>query len=215
MFKTHTSLTDQVISQIDEALKTCFPPQNRVSDRENPGEHEACPELSRHEKKHTAGLMRVNHSGEVCAQALYQGQAQTARLENIRQQMQQSALEEVDHLAWCEKRLEELEDTTSILNPIWYGLSYMIGALAGALGDKWSLGFVVETEHQVAKHLDSHLTKINSSDKKTRAIIEQMKEDELSHAHHAKIAGGADLPEPVKYLMHLVAKMMTKTSYYI
>lgn len=159
--------------------------------------------------------MRVNHSGEVCAQALYQGQAQTASLEHIREQMQQAALEEVDHLAWCEKRLNELDAKTSLLNPIWYSLSYSIGAIAGALGDKWSLAFVVETENQVAKHLDSHIKQVSQDDKKTLSILEQMKSDELEHATNAKEAGAHELPDTVKTLMHLVAKVMTTSSYYV
>ena len=209
------SFLDNVIIQVDEAVKTCFPPKSRVSPRKSPGDDKSCHPLSQQEKKHTAGLMRVNHSGEVCAQALYQGQAQTASLEHIRTQMQHAALEEVDHLAWCERRLNELEAKTSLLNPIWYTLSFSIGAIAGAIGDKWSLGFVVETEKQVAKHLDSHIKQISNSDQKTLHILEQMKTDELSHATHAKEAGAHELPNAVKTLMHLVAKVMTTSSYYL
>jgi ubiquinone biosynthesis monooxygenase Coq7 len=159
--------------------------------------------------------MRVNHAGEVSAQALYQGQALTAKLAEVRGKMERAALEENDHLAWCERRLKELDSHTSMLNPLWYTGSFAIGALAGLAGDKWSLGFVVETERQVVKHLDEHLSRLPEQDRRSRAILEQMKEDETHHATAALNAGGAELPEPVRQLMRLTSKVMTNAAYYI
>lgn len=207
--------SDQLIIQVDEALKTLFPPKKRISERESPAQNIADTALSSKNKTHTAGLMRVNHSGEVCAQALYQGQALTAALDNIREQMQHAALEEVDHLAWCEERLNQLDAHPSHLNPIWYGLSFLIGAFAGALGDKWSLGFVVETEEQVGKHLNHHLSQIAKNDEKTRAILEQMIIDELGHAKGARQSGAHALPLPISMTMSSVSKLMTWSSYYV
>ena len=165
--------------------------------------------------QHVAGLMRVNHSGEVCAQALYHGQALTAKLPHVRQEMQQAAIEEQDHLAWCEDRLKELDSHTSVLNPIWYGLSYGMGAIAGIAGDKYSLGFVAETERQVSQHLQQHLQQLPEHDERSRKILEQMNEDELHHRDTALQAGGVDLPVPVKITMTAISKLMTKTSYYL
>lgn len=154
--------------------------------------------------------MRVNHSGEVCAQALYHGQALTAKLPNVRREMQQAAIEEQDHLAWCEDRLKELNSHTSLLNPIWYGLSYGMGALAGIAGDKYSLGFVAETERQVSLHLQDHLNQLPAQDERSRKILEQMNEDELHHRHTALEAGGVELPYAVKITMTAISKLMTK-----
>ena len=159
--------------------------------------------------------MRVNHSGEVCAQALYRGQAITAKLGETRAKMEQAASEELDHLSWCNKRLEELDSKPSTLNPIWYGMSFTIGAVAGLIGDKWSLGFVHETEEQVVKHLDSHLDKLSSKDLRTKSVIEQMRIDEEQHSQDALDAGAELLPNEVKELMSKVAKVMTNTSYHI
>ena len=159
--------------------------------------------------------MRVNHAGEVCAQALYQGQALTAQLTHIKQQMTEAAIEETDHLAWCEQRLQELDSKPSQLNFIWYSGSLLLGALAGLAGDKISLGFVAETEHQVSAHLQAHLKKLPQEDKKTKLILEQMQKDEEHHAHTALEAGGIELPYLVKELMALVSKIMTKSSYYV
>jgi ubiquinone biosynthesis monooxygenase Coq7 len=167
------------------------------------------------EKSRAARLMRVNHAGEVAAQALYQGQAFTARLENVREQMQEAAAEEIDHLAWCEDRLKELGAQPSVLNPVWYAGSFAIGALAGLAGDRWSLGFVEETEKQVVAHLQEHLDQIPEHDQRTRTIIEQMQADEAQHGDVAKQAGAMPLPEPIKALMSLSSKFMTKTSYWI
>jgi ubiquinone biosynthesis monooxygenase Coq7 len=159
--------------------------------------------------------MRVNHSGEVAAQALYQAQGFTARSKSIQVSMQQSAIEEIDHLDWCQERLTELGSHTSFLNPLWYSGSFTIGALAGLLGDKWSLGFVVETENQVVAHLESHLQKLPVQDARSRAILEQMKIDEAHHASVAIESGAAELPEKVKKLMRLCSRVMTSTAYWI
>jgi ubiquinone biosynthesis monooxygenase Coq7 len=159
--------------------------------------------------------MRVNHAGEISAQALYQGQALTAKLPDVRDKMEQAAEEEFDHLNWCQSRLSELDSHTSVLNPAWYAGSFVIGALAGAAGDKWSLGFVAETEHQVVRHLDEHLEKLPAQDARSRAILERMKYDEAQHATVALQSGGAKLPFVVKKLMQLTSKVMTRTAYWI
>lgn len=172
-------------------------------------------ELTEHKRKHVAGLMRINHTGEVCAQALYKGQALTAKSEKVRKNMEQAANEEVDHLVWCEERLKELDDHVSYLNPMWYALSFSLGAIAGALGDSWSLGFVKETEDQVCKHLDEHLDQVPLNDQATRSVLLQMREDEAKHAHMAKHEGARELPENAKGAMTLMSKIMTKTTYYI
>ncbi len=157
--------------------------------------------------------MRINHTGEVCAQALYQGQALTAHQESTRRSMARAAAEENDHLDWCESRVEELGGRLSLLNPFWYAGSFMLGAAAGIAGDRWSLGFVAETEKQVEGHLDEHLAQIAPEDEKTRSILEQMKEDEIRHGETAKNQGGADLPSPIKQLMRLTSKLMTMSVY--
>jgi ubiquinone biosynthesis monooxygenase Coq7 len=159
--------------------------------------------------------MRVNHSGEVAAQALYHGQALTAKLPHVRLAMQHAAREEQDHLAWCEERLKELDSHTSLLNPLWYAMSFGIGALAGLAGDQYSLGFVAETERQVGAHLDEHLQALPENDARSRAILEQMHTDELHHREQALAAGAQELPESVKAVMGVVSKVMTKSSYFI
>lgn len=208
------SLLDVLITEVDSALRTLRPPQKRVPTRSSPAQHIQDSQLSLKDKKHIAGLMRVNHAGEVCAQALYQGQALTAQLTHIKAQMHQAAVEETDHLAWCEERLSELDSKPSRLNPLWYCGSIFLGALAGMAGDKISLGFVAETERQVSAHLQSHLQRIPGEDKKSQAILQQMQEDEEQHAAQAVDAGAAELPYPIKQLMNTVSKIMTKTSYY-
>lgn len=172
-------------------------------------------QLTQAEQDLSTRLMRVNHSGEVSAQALYQGQALTAKLPEVKQAMEQAALEENDHLVWCEQRVKYFGGHTSVLNPLWYVGSFAIGAVAGKIGDKWSLGFVAETEKQVVKHLNEHLDKMSPEDLKSRAVLEQMKIDELHHGTIALEAGGATLPEPVKMVMGLMSKVMTKTSHWI
>lgn len=159
--------------------------------------------------------MRVNHAGEVAAQGLYQGQALTAKLNNIREKMQHAADEEIDHLVWCQQRLQELDSHTSYLHPLWYLGSFTIGAVAGLAGDKWSLGFVAETENQVSEHLASHQRKLPNDDLKSKAIITQMREDEIQHAKMAVSAGAADLPRGIKWLMTITAKVMTATAYWV
>ena len=156
--------------------------------------------------------MRVNHSGEICAQALYQGQALTAKKASIQAEMEVAASEEIDHLAWCEQRIEELGSHTSVLNPLWYGLSFCIGAGAGAISDRLSLGFVAATEEQVCQHLTGHLNELPASDNKSRAIVEQMIEDEETHGASALRNGGLPFPRPLKSVMSLVAKAMTESS---
>lgn len=210
---SHLSFIDQLIVNVDNVLKTVLPFDNRPSQRATPGEKTKEQLLSLKEKKHVAGLMRVNHAGEVCAQALYQGQALTAKLEKTRREMEQAAQEEVDHLAWCEVRLKELHSKPSLLNPFWYSASFLIGALAGVIGDKWSLGFVVETERQLTAHLEKHIEKLPIEDKRSLAILEQMRSDEMQHAIMAKNAGGAELPLPIKIAMHLTSKIMTTLAY--
>ena len=205
---------DQLLMQVDKAVRTVFG-SAPTTERSNPADAYPDTELNAEEQRRVAGLMRVNHAGEVSAQALYQGQAVTAKLAEVRGKMERAALEENDHLAWCEQRLGDLGSHTSILNPLWFAGSFAIGALAGRAGDKWSLGFVVETERQVVKHLEEHLKRLPAQDQKSRAILEQMKEDEAHHATTALQAGGAELPEPVKQLMKLTSKVMTTTAYYL
>lgn len=205
---------DNVISEIDSALRTLVPPKNRSSQRPSPALTIRDGELTLAQKKQVAALMRVNHAGEVCAQALYQGQALTAQLSHVKKQMMASANEEIDHLAWCEERLLELGSSTSHLNPLWYMGSLMMGAFAGLIGDGFSLGFVAETEHQVSLHLQKHLNKLPHADEKTKALLEQMHEDESHHAQEAKDAGAIELPDIIKKIMQRASKIMTKTSYY-
>ena len=175
----------------------------------------ASPELSAEEKRLSGALMRVNHVGEVCAQALYQAQAIAAADPALKTQMAHAAREEIDHLAWTEQRLAELGDRPSLLNPLWYGGAFLIGLAAGRLGDRVSLGFVVETERQVEHHLESHLERLPAGDFASRAIVDQMRHDEAEHAAAAQLAGGVELPAPVRGAMRLAAKVMTGTAHYI
>ena len=205
---------DKMILLADNALKTLVGGY-QVTARANPADEVTPTSLTDEQSKHSAGLMRINHCGEVCAQALYQGQALTARLPEVREKMEQAAAEENDHLEWCASRLKQLDSRVSLFNPLWYAGSFAIGAAAGAIGDKWSLGFVAETEHQVVRHLASHLEKLPEEDFQSRAILTQMKEDEQHHATTAMAAGAAILPAPVKSLMHVMGKVMTSTVYYV
>lgn len=208
------SRTDQLLSQMDKALRTLAP--GKIShQRPSPARAVAEAEMSDAERRHAAGLMRVNHSGEVCAQALYQGQALTAKLPQVREEMEQAAAEEVDHLAWCEERIDSLGSHTSLLNPLWYGMSFGIGAAAGLISDRVSLGFVAATEDQVCKHLQQHLHTLPLQDEKSRAVVEVMLDDEARHGQAALAAGGYRFPLPVKGLMSLVSKAMTVSSYRI
>lgn len=206
------SFLDYFISHVDNSLKTLVP-KAASPHRASPAEQTVECELNESERQHAAGLMRINHTGEVCAQALYQGQSLTARLPDVRDAMEEAAEEEIDHLVWCEQRIHQLGSHTSILNPMFYGLSYGIGAIAGALGDKWSLGFVAATEHQVCAHLTSHLTELPEQDAKSKAILELMLEDEEKHATVALEAGGVRFPAPVQKAMTQLSKIMTKTTY--
>jgi ubiquinone biosynthesis monooxygenase Coq7 len=210
----HLSPLDQFISQADHALRTVLG-KPKITERANPSAGIAEASLSDDERRLAARLMRVNHAGEVSAQALYQGQALTARLDKVRNSMARAALEENDHLAWTENRLHELASQKSLLNPIWYAGSFAIGAFAGAIGDKWSLGFVAETEHQVIRHLHKHLQQLPPQDQKSIGILQQMKEDEARHATVALEGGGAELPWAVKKLMAAMSKVMTSSAYYI
>lgn len=205
---------DQLIINADTALRTLLG-EPKVTEREYPANDIADAEFSEQERKHIAGLMRVNHSGEVSAQALYQGQSITSSNSEIKEKLQQAALEENDHLNWTRNRINELGSHTSLLNPLWYGGSFAIGAFAGIMGDRWNLGFLAETEHQVVRHLESHLNKLPGDDLRSRAILEQMKIDELKHATTAIEHGAAELPPPVKKLMAAMSKVMTGTAYYI
>lgn len=208
------NFVDKFIVECDKAINTVLAKSKHAS-RPIPGYDVEQAELSAVETQLAVRLMRVNHAGEVSAQALYQGQALTAKLPEVREAMAQAAIEENDHLAWCEQRVTELGGQTSLLNPFWYVGSYVLGATAGKLGDKWSLGFVAETEAQVVKHLDEHIDKINQKDMKTQAILAQMKIDEAHHGTVAIEAGGVDLPAPVKFAMTLMSKVMTSSSYRI
>ncbi len=206
------SLGDKLVISLDRALKTLSPGSARAQ-RSNPAEVDREGALDASQKKHAAGLMRVNHTGEVCAQALYQGQALTARRPDIKESMAKAADEEIDHLAWCEDRLRELQSRPSALNPAFYALSFGIGALAGIAGDKWSLGFVAATEQQVCKHLLSHLDQLPEDDSKSRSILQQMLRDEEAHATQAIEAGGAQFNEQAKRAMTLLSRVMTETTY--
>lgn len=201
---------DRLLTRADNALRTLTPGVT-TGERPTPGPESNIADATT--QRHIAGLMRINHTGEVCAQGLYQGQAATAKLPNVRHAMEEAAKEEEDHLAWCEERLRELGSGPSKLNPIFYALSYGMGATAGLIGDKWSLGFVAETEHQVVRHLESHLAQIPDTDERSRAILLQMRDDELQHATLAEEAGGAPLPLPIRFGMTLMSKVMTFSTY--
>ena len=208
------SVFDKMISHFDHALRTVVG-KPLVTTRQNPAQNVPVSELNTKEKQQVAGLMRVNHAGEVAAQGLYQGHMLTARTDKTRVDMEQSAQEENDHLAWCEARLEELDSHKSYLSPAWYAGSLLIGMAAGLAGDKWSLGFVEETEQQVTDHLERHQEQLPEQDLKTAAIINQMKIDETQHAEKANQAGAQALPEVIRKLMQITAKIMTSTAYHV
>ena len=207
------NLIDRVITEFDQGLRTVLAEAQTL--RPFPDRDKSETQLSDSEKRHAAALMRINHSGEVCAQALYNGQALTARNPATEAALREASQEETEHLAWCEKRIKELGSHKSFLNPVFYGGSFALGAFAGALGDKWNLGFLAETENQVGKHIEGHLKRLPEQDEKSRAILEQMKIDEAKHATTAITHGGAQLPLPVKLAMQLSSKIMTKTTYWI
>lgn len=210
----HLSLTDRLIDELQHGLKTSHM-QPSSSAQNYPARDIEEIELTRQEKRHVAGLMRVNNAGEVAAQGLYRGQALTARQAALSAAMSEAAEEENEHLNWCQQRLSELDQRRSLLDGVWYWGSFTIGALAGVAGDKWSLGFVKETEQQVCAHLERHLERLPEQDQRSRAIIENMREDELKHAVNAAEAGAAELPQAVKSAMTLVSKVMTFTAYRI
>ena len=204
---------DKLIIEFDRGLRTLLGKAHSTRPLPDAGLLDAV--LSESEKKLSAALMRVNHSGEVCAQALYQGQAMTARDPAVQERLHLAAQEETEHLAWTAHRVADLGGHLSALNPLWYGSSLAIGALAGLLGDKWNLGFLAETERQVGQHLQSHLARLPQQDEKSRAVVSQMVVDETQHAQMATELGGAELPLPVKQLMKMVSGVMTRTSYWL
>ena len=204
---------DRLLDGAQNALGTVF--GSPLAERPNPGRDEAEIVLDDAERRHAAGLMRINHVGEVCAQALYVGQATVARDATTRRQLLAAAQEETDHLAWCADRLGELDSRPSLLNPLWYAGSFAIGAVAGLRGDGWNLGFVVETERQVEAHLDQHLRSLPAGDERSRAILGTMKADEARHADHAEAAGARRLPKPVTRVMALASGVMKAVAYRI
>lgn len=210
--RRHYTPLDNLVTRLDRgfAATTAIAPG-----RENPASGLSSESLTDSERAISAGLMRVNHAGEVCAQALYLGQAATARTDSLRSHLLDAAAEEGDHLAWCEQRLQELDDHISYLNPLWFAGSFAIGAAAGLAGDRWSLGFIAETERQVEQHLEGHERRLPAADRRSRAIIEQMKLDEARHGRRAMEAGGAVLPGPVRAAMRLVSRVMTGTAYWL
>ena len=214
MTRRHLSAFDRAIVQVDQALRTLVPGSSRPQ-RPSPAALVSETELADGERRHVAGLMRVNHTGEVCAQALYHGQALTARKPSVQHSMAAAAAEEVDHLAWCEQRLRELDSRPSLLNPVFYGMSFALGAAAGAVGDRWSLGFVAATEDQVCQHLRQHLTELPATDEKSRAVLGQMLTDEAQHATTAIAAGGVKFPRWAKRAMTQLSRAMTATTYRI
>lgn len=206
-------MLDTLIPEFDKALRTLFAPA--PTRRERPAENLPEGELSEAEKRHVAALMRVNHSGEVCAQALYQGQALSSRQTETKRALEQAAWEETEHLNWTEQRIHELGGRTSLLNPLWYAGAFALGVVAGKMGDRWNLGFLAETERQVEAHLDSHLSQLPPHDRKTREILQQMKSDEIAHADTAVQHGARELPTVVKKAMQESSKVMTRTAYFI
>jgi len=208
------SLFDKIITNADQALRTLVPGA-ATAERPSPAQSRDYSELSEQERQHAAGLMRINHTGEVCAQALYQGQALTAKLPEVREAMEEAADEEIDHLVWCEERIRDLGSHTSRLNPAFYALSFGIGAVAGKISDRISLGFVAATEEQVCSHLSKHMTSLPTQDEKSKAVLLQMLEDEAKHATTAIEAGGKRFPFPIKLGMSALSKVMTKTTYRI
>ena len=208
------SIIDSIINEVDKGLRTSFGPAPRA-DRANPAVDKPDNEIPDRERELAGRFMRINHAGEICAQGLYQGQALTARLPRVRKKMEEAAQEENDHIAWTADRIRELGSHTSYLNPFWYAGSFALGALAGLAGDKWSLGFVAETEKQVVEHLESHMDKLSPTDEKSRAILEQMRIDEGKHATTAMTAGAVSFPRPIQRLMKFTSKIFTNTTYWV
>ncbi len=206
------SLADRFLASADNALRTLFAPPG--GSRANPGADRPKATLSAAQARHVAGLMRVNHSGEVAAQGLYQGHAVVARDPAVAEEMHHAAEEETDHLRWCAQRLQELDAAPSRLAPLWYAGAWTIGALSGLAGDRWSLGFIAETERQVVEHLNGHLDRLPVEDERSRAILQRMAEEEAVHGAAAAESGGSRLPAPVRGLMRATAKVMTRTAYW-
>ncbi|MDX8387812.1 MAG: 2-polyprenyl-3-methyl-6-methoxy-1,4-benzoquinone monooxygenase [Ghiorsea sp.] len=204
----HYNMADEVVGHIDRALNNIFCPQK--AERPYPASTQEDDKLSAEQKKKAAGLMRVNHAGEMAAQALYHGQSLIARDPALKDKLHQASVEESDHLNWCRTRLDELGEKPSVFDPLWYVGSFAVGIAAGAVGDRWNLGFLAETEYQVVRHLEGHLEGLPQEDVRSRAIIEQMKTDELGHAHLAEDLGAAKLPEAVKAGMQLTSKVLTR-----
>ena len=211
--RNSNSFVDDVIGGIDRSLKTLT--GGHSSTRPNPGAEQQEPQLSDDERKHVAGLMRVNHAGEICAQALYEGQALTAKSASAKASLLHAASEEQDHLTWCRQRLDQLDARPSVFDPLFYGASFALGVGAGLLGDRISLGFVEATEDQVVKHLEDHLASLPDQDVKSRVILEEMRADESRHGANALAQGGSIFPQPLKNVMSLVSKVMTHTTYRI
>lgn len=214
MFTRRLSLIDRVLEEADRALSTAFG-STQQSERASPAMGIAEADLDEADRRNAAGLMRVNHTGEVCAQALYSGQAAVARDAATRSQLLEAAQEETDHLAWCADRLDALQSRPSLLNPLWYAGSFAIGAAAALISDKVSLGFVVETERQVEAHLGEHLQKLPDADVRSRAVVAQMQMDEARHGELAKRAGGIELPQPIPALMKFASAVMKAVAYRI
>ncbi|HTM63179.1 MAG TPA: 2-polyprenyl-3-methyl-6-methoxy-1,4-benzoquinone monooxygenase [Gammaproteobacteria bacterium] len=208
------TVLDKLCLGIDQALKA-LTNQPQTSGVPYPAKETADLEMTDQQRKHSASLMRINHAGEVCAQALYHGQAVASRSNEVQEKMQQAALEEGDHLYWCKKRLDELDSHTSYLNPLWYAGSFCIGMAAGMIGDKWSLGFVVETERQVIKHLSGHMAILPMQDQRSYEILKRMEQDEAHHRDQAVEAGAHELPDYIKSVMALTSKVMVKAAYYL
>ncbi|MBL8471163.1 MAG: 2-polyprenyl-3-methyl-6-methoxy-1,4-benzoquinone monooxygenase [Rhodocyclaceae bacterium] len=206
-------MIDRFIIEFDKALRAIVGPH--PSSRPTPGNDLPDAELTPEEKRHVGALMRVNHVGEICAQALYQGQALTSKDASVRATFKQAAWEETEHLAWTERRIADMGGRKSLLNPLWYSGALAIGVLAGKFGDRWNLGFLAETERQVEAHLAGHIDRLPKSDAKSAAILDQMRADEAKHARTAIALGGADLPAPVRLMMRASAKLMTSTAYYV
>ena len=205
------STADDLITSLDKALRTLGGLNGPA--RANPAADHAEGQLDEQQRQHVAGLMRVNHAGEICAQALYDGQAMTARSPQAKQALLAAAAEEQDHLAWCRQRLDELDARPSVFDPLFYGASFALGAVAGLAGDRVSMGFVEATEDQVVQHLERHLDTLPDQDQRSRAILETMREDEARHGQQALDSGGVAFPQPIKNLMTLVSKVMTETTY--
>ena len=211
VFRSH-SLLDQLLGAADEALRTLS--GSVTAARPSPAKDPAVP-MSRDDRRISAGLMRVNHTGEICAQALYSGQALVARDARVRAALQSAAAEERDHLAWCRSRLSDLGSRASVLDPLWYAGSFAYGVASGLAGDRWSLGFLAETEAQVERHLEGHLDRLPADDVASREIVAKMREDEARHGSTGRAMGAAELPYPVKRAMQMASRIMTRTAYWV